>query len=119
VHGVAALVGAYVEPQAELLTTPAGRQFLSIVSQLHDLFDQWTDPGTPEQAARVLRLIEASLAADLRPPLRHERVSRFLGMVAEALGSRARAIERGSDAVLAHDDFVANLVSMSAGALTA
>lgn len=113
------LVSAYVEPQTELLISTTGRQFLTIIGQLQDLFDRWTEPGTPEQAARVLQAISMSLAGDIGPELRHERISRFLGMVAQALGSRARAIERGVESPLSHDAFVANLVSMSTGALTA
>ncbi len=113
------LVGAYVEPQTELLNSATGRQFLIIIGQLQDLFDRWTEAGTPEQAARVLRAISTSLTGDLGPELRHERISRFLGMIAQALGSRARAIERGSESPLSHEAFVDNLVSMSTGALTA
>lgn len=113
------LVNSYVAPQAELLGTSSGRQFLGIVSQLQDLFDRWNDTGTPAQARRVLEAISASLADDLAPVVRHERITRFLGLVALTLGSRARAIERGARQPLGHDDFVANLVAMSVGALSA
>ena len=80
------LVGAYIEPQADLLATEAGRQFLMIISQLQDLFDRWTESGTPDQAARVLRAISTALADDVDAVLRHERIGQFLGMVALALG---------------------------------
>jgi AcrR family transcriptional regulator len=111
------LVRAYVEPQAELLAISGGRRFLSIISQLHDLFDRWNDPGAPAQARRVLESISRSL--ELTTDLRHERITRFLGFVALTLGSRARSIERGLVQPLGHDEFVANLVAMSVGALSA
>ncbi len=116
--GLDDLVNAYLSPQAELLASSSGRRFLSIVSQLQDLFDLWNDPEAPAQARRVLEAISASLAEDLEPVLRHERITRFLGLVALTLGSRARAIERGAEQPLGHDEFVANLLAMSAGALS-
>lgn len=115
--GLDELVVAYVEPQAELLATTPGRQFLAIVSQLQDLFDRWNDPGAPSEARRVLELIAGSL--ELGPDVRHERITRFLGFVALTLGSRARSIERGTARSLGHDEFVENLVAMSVGALSA
>jgi AcrR family transcriptional regulator len=115
--GLDELVVAYVEPQAELLVTTSGRQFLAIVSQLQDLFDRWNDPSTPTEARRVLELISRSL--DLSPELRHERMTRFLGFVALTLGARARSVERGAEQPLDDDTFVANLIAMSVGALSA
>ena len=113
------LVTAYIAPQAELLGTSSGRQFLGVVSQLQDLFDRWNDPGSPAQARRVLAAISASLADDLAPVVRHERITRFLGFVALTLGARARSVERGADQALDDDTFVENLAAMSVGALSA
>jgi AcrR family transcriptional regulator len=115
--GLDELVNAYVSPQAELLATSPGRRFLGIISQLQDLFDRWNDPEAPAQARRLLGAISASL--ELPAELRHERITRFLGFVALTLGSRARAIERGAEQPLGHDQFVANLRAMSVGALSA
>lgn len=115
--GLDELVVAYVEPQAELLATTPGRQFLAIVSQLQDLFDRWNDPSAPTEARRVLELIAQSL--DLTPELRHERMTRFLGFVALTLGARARSVERGVEQPLDDETFVSNLIAMSVGALSA
>ncbi|MDX2378872.1 MAG: TetR/AcrR family transcriptional regulator [Acidimicrobiia bacterium] len=115
--GLDELVVAYVEPQAELLATTPGRQFLAIVSQLQDLFDRWNDPSAPTEARRVLELIAQSL--DLTSELRHERMTRFLGFVALTLGARARSVERGVEQPLDDETFVSNLIAMSVGALSA
>lgn len=115
------LVRAVVEPMAVNLTTPEGREFLSIISQLVDWFDRWDEGNSPEQALRAFRLIEASLPPNLTPAVRRERISRFLEMVSEALGSRARRIATGqsSSMNLDDDEYVANVVDMAVGALSA
>ena len=51
----------------------------------------------------------------------HERITTLLGLVTESLARRARLID-GSQLLppaLTHDDFVANLVDMAVGALSA
>jgi AcrR family transcriptional regulator len=117
---LAVLVEAVVLPQARLLHDPQGRQFLSIVSQLSDLFDRWEEEGAaPPQALRAFSAIKASLPGDLSDALRHERVTRFLELVSEALGSRARMLEAGRSPALPHDEWVANLEAMAVGALRA
>lgn len=118
---LADLVDAVIAPQAVLLQDREGRQFLSIVSQLIDLFDRWADNerATPPEARRAFRAIEAALPAGLDAALRHERVTRFLEMVSEALGSRARQLDSKRPPAVAHDAFVANLAAMAVGALAA
>lgn len=117
---LAVLVEAVVLPQAHLLHDAEGRQFLSIVSQLSDLFDRWEEPGAaPPQALRAFRAIKAILPGDLDEALRHERVTRFLELVSEALGSRARMLEAGRSPALPHEVWVANLAAMAVGALRA
>ena len=113
------LVAAVVLPQATLLGAPDGRAFLSIISQLSDLFDRWEDGGTPEQAMRSFTAISELLPVGLHPDVRHERVTRFLELVSQALGSRAREIDAGRTSALDHDVWVANLVDMAVGALSA
>ena len=113
------LVDAVVLPQARLLHRPEGRQFLAIISQLSDLFDRWEDGATPPQALRAFAGIKASLPPALDDSLRHERVTRFLELVSEALGSRARQLEGGRSPALHHDAWVANLTAMAVGALRA
>jgi AcrR family transcriptional regulator len=116
---LADFVETVIAPQAVLLDDRSGRQFLSIISQLSDVFDRWDDPRgvTPTQALRSFRAIEARLPDSLSPLVRRERVTRFLEMVGDALGSRARRIERTGEPELSNADFVANLTAMAVGAL--
>lgn len=118
---LAELVDTVIAPQAGLLEVREGRQFLSIISQLIDVFDRWDDSraGTPAQALRSFRAIESSLPATLDPLIRRERITRLVEMVGEALGSRARRIERSGEPALTNDAFVANLTTMAVGALEA
>jgi AcrR family transcriptional regulator len=113
------LVAAVVLPQASLLHEPDGRAFLSIVSQLSDLFDRWEDGGTPEQALRAFAGIKELLPAAVAGNVRHERVTRFLELVSQALGSRARQIDAGRTPAVTHDIWVSNLMAMAEGALSA
>ena len=113
------LVEAVVEPMAAKLHTQDGREFLAIISQLVDWFDRWDRGGSPEQALRAFRMISDSLPASLTKEIRRERVSRFLEMVSEALGARARRINTGRRLALSHDEYVRNLVDMAVGALAA
>jgi len=115
------LVWAYVQPQANRLGSIEGRRFLSIVSQLVDLFDRWDeDPErTPAQAMRAFRLIERALPTALPPHLRRERVARFVEMVSESLGARARRLEKSRNARTEHEAYVSNLIDMAVGALSA
>ena len=85
--GLRELVSAVVEPMAVNLTTAEGREFLSIISQLVDWFDRWDEGNSPEQALRAFRMIEQALPDGLSADIRRERISRFLEMVSEALGS--------------------------------
>jgi AcrR family transcriptional regulator len=118
---VRALVTTVVVPLAGQLDTPDGRQFLSIVSQLVDLFDRWDEDEqrTPQQVLRAFRSIEAALADELSPAVRHERLTRFLGLVTEALGARARRIEANRPLALSAEAFEQNLIDMAVGALCA
>lgn len=115
------LVASFVEPQARLLDDPHGRQFLGIVSQLVDLFDRWdeSDQAVPAQALRALRLIEARLDPALPSLVQRERITRFLGLVSEALGARARQLDGKRPPALPTDQFSANLIDMAVGALSA
>ena len=112
-------VAAVVQPQALLLHRSDGREFLSIISQLSDLFDRWEDGATPKQAYRAFIGIRALLPDDLDDSLRHERVTRFLELVSQALGSRARQITAGRTPALDDEQWVRNLMSMAVGALSA
>lgn len=113
------IVAAVVLPQAALLHEVDGRAFLTIISQLSDLFDRWEDGGTPAQALRAFILVKEQLPLSLPDRVRHERVTRFLALISQALGSRSRAIESGQQPALEHEMWVANLMSMAVGALRA
>ncbi|MGD9705211.1 MAG: TetR/AcrR family transcriptional regulator [Acidimicrobiia bacterium] len=115
------LVEAVVIPFSRMLRDDEGRQFLAVVAQLADLFDRWDieSDRTPTQALRAFRFIEAALDRSLDAELRHERVTRFLELVTEALGARARLLARGRRPRLATGPFLANLVDMAVGALAA
>ena len=118
-----ALVRSVIVPFARKLGSAKGREFLLIVAQLGERFDHWDvgAPETPAQAQRALLAIAGQLVDEslrLSPEVCHERITRFLAMVSEALGSRARVHSRRPSA-LTHDQFVANLIDMSIGALTA
>ena len=104
---------------AAKLHTQDGREFLAIISQLVDWFDRWDRGGSPEQALRAFRMISDSLPASLTKEIRRERVSRFLEMVSEALGARARRINTGRRLALSHEECGRNLVDMAVGALAA
>ncbi len=116
------LVTAWIVPQADLLGDPIGRQFLAIISQLNDLFDEWDAATVPAEALRTLQGIDHHLLRRVGvsdDAVRRERLTRFLELTAEALGSRARMVERAARPALAHEAWVANLTAMSVGALSA
>jgi AcrR family transcriptional regulator len=115
-----ALVEALVIPFAHKLSTPDGREYLRIVEQLVGLFDLWDVDvaGGPTGAQQVLLLIQSRLDA-LPAPVRHERVTILLALVSETLAMRARALDDGPAPALDHEAFVANLVDMAVGALSA
>jgi AcrR family transcriptional regulator len=117
-----ALVRALVEPFSLELGTAGGREYLQIVSQLSTLFDFWDIdlPTGPTETQRMFQAMDRCLP-QFAPALRHERITTLLGLVTEALAMRARVLD-GPESLppaLDHDDFVANLVDMAVGALSA
>jgi AcrR family transcriptional regulator len=114
------LVDAFIAPQAELLGVTEGRHFLSIISQLVDLFDRWdlAPERTGEHAMRIFHAVQQRMPPSLSPDVKHERITRFLELVTSALGARARSVEASRPTPLSTADFVANLAAMSIGALS-
>ena len=114
------LVEALVVPFAHKLGDREGREYLRIVEQLVGLFDLWNVDiaGGPTGAQEVMFRIQHKLD-HLPEPLRHERVTIVLALVSETLAMRARALEDARVLALDHDTFVANLVDMAVGALSA
>ena len=118
--GIRRIVEAFVVPFSRKLADDDGREFLRIVAQLADLFDLWDAPvrRTPTQAARVLVMLGDRLApAD--PAIHHERLTLFIGLVADGLALQARRLARPGGAGLDNDRFVENLIDMAVGALSA
>lgn len=117
---VRALVQAFVLPFSRMLKTSAGREYLRVVAQLSDLFDFWADgpPRTPAQAHANLVLIAEAMPS-VSPEIRHERCTTLLMLVSDALALRARQIDRCRPLHMSDDEFVANLIDMSVGALQA
>lgn len=115
------VVRAFVLPFARKLETDEGREFLRVIAQLSDLFDFWDDEQvqqTPTEAYAALSMLALAIP-DQPPEIRHERVTTLLMLVSDALALRARQIDQGRMLHLSNIDFVANLISMSVGALQA
>ena len=115
---LADLVAAFVEPQAWCLEERAARQFQVIIGQMTERFPRWDIGPTPPQALRNMRAIERRLPVRRRR-VRHERLTRMLEMVTQAYASQARQIDSGQPPALPNTTFVANLVAMTVGALSA
>jgi TetR/AcrR family transcriptional regulator, regulator of cefoperazone and chloramphenicol sensitivity len=117
---IPSLVRAFVIPFSRMLASEQGREFLRIVAQLSDLFDLWAEgpPHTPVHAYSTLVLLTEAVPIHSRE-LRHQRCTTLLMLVSDALALRARQISSGSEPKISDDDFVANLIDMSIGALQA
>ncbi len=121
-----ALVRAVIIPMVPKFRDVAGREYLAIISQMLDHFNNWDagGPRMPSSAFEVFDAIQKTLPKDLEPVVRRERVVRFLEMTVEALGSHARYItsletQPIDPRRLETSAFVDNLIDMAVGALTA
>jgi AcrR family transcriptional regulator len=116
------LVEALVIPFSHELSTTSGREYLQIVSQLSVLFDFW-DVDLPEGPTDTQQMFYAMHEGmpDLNAELRHARIATLLGLVTEALASRARSVDNEPtvDPSLDDETFLMNLVDMAMGALLA
>jgi AcrR family transcriptional regulator len=114
------VVRSFILPFARKLDTEDGREFLRVVAQLSDLFDFWSEgpPGAPAQAHAALCML-ADAIPEASPAIRHERVTTFLMLVADALALRARQIDRNRPLQVSTEAFIGNLIDMSIGALQA
>jgi len=113
------LVVTWIQPQTKMFETRQGRDFLSVVSQLSDLFQRWGPGHTPPTALHVMEMISDRLTQIDDPAVRRERLTRFLDFSVQALGARARRLGRPGSPQLTTDVWVANLVEMCTGALSA
>jgi len=126
IKDLTALVRVAAIPLSHKLFDPAGRQFLAIISQMVDHFNNWDvgGPRMPSGALITFRFIEQALPKELPPLVRRERVVRFLQMTTEAMGSRARYIDavQGQPTETEPIDtfaFISNFLYMAIGALQA
>jgi AcrR family transcriptional regulator len=120
------LVRAVIIPMVPKFRDTAGREYLAIISQMLDHFNNWDahGPRMPGSAFEVFDAIQNALSMDLPPLVRRERVVRFLELAVEALGSHARYLssletQPPNPKRLDTRDFVENLIDMAVGALTA
>ena len=117
------VVAAIVEPTAALLTTEEGRDFLRIMEQVSD----WSGLGSGRPnpvlrgtvlAAQLDRLLEL-LVAENHPVLARERAALMVTFLTGALAERARSRAAGRRQRLGHEKYVAHLVNVLSGALSA
>jgi TetR/AcrR family transcriptional regulator, regulator of cefoperazone and chloramphenicol sensitivity len=117
------VVAAIVEPTAALLATEQGRDFLRIMEQVSD----WSGLGSGHPnpvlrgtalAAQLARLHEL-LVAETGPVLARERAALMVTFLTGALAERARSRAAGRRQRLSHEKYVAHLVDVLSGALSA
>lgn len=118
-HDLRFLVGAWLVPQHSLLEDQEGRWFLNLVSQMHDLYQSWGGEYTPPQALRVMHAISDELTHVDDAAVRRERLTRFLDFTAQALGARSRRLDRPGSPQLDDATWLANVMEMSIGLLSA
>ena len=116
-----ALVEALVEPFSTELDTASGCEYLQIVSQLSMLSTSGTSTSRTVRPRPSVCSGRWTAFAAPRTAAASERITTLLGLVTEALAMRARVLDApGSHPpALDNDQFVANLVDMSVGALSA
>ena len=121
--GLHALVDAIVRPTADLLATDEGRDFLRIMEQLAD----WSGVASGRQARPLrgtvigtqLEALTRRLGDRIGLALSRERVALMVTFLTGALAARARSVESGRRQRMAHERFVADLVAVLTGGLTA
>jgi AcrR family transcriptional regulator len=121
--GLRELVAAIVEPTAALLTSEEGRDFLRITEQVSD----WSGLGAghPNKVLRgtilgtQLQRLDRCLAAQVGPVLARERVALLVTFLTGALAERARSRSAGMRQRIGHEKYVAHLVDVLSGALSA
>ncbi|MGH3411638.1 MAG: TetR/AcrR family transcriptional regulator [Marmoricola sp.] len=120
---VMTVVRLVVEPTAALLGTPGGRDFLRITEQLAG--SAGVRRGEPAGVLRGTALsaqldrLEELLVARMPRRLARERVAALVRFLTASLAERARNREHQPRQGVGHDRYVAELVAMLAGAMTA
>jgi AcrR family transcriptional regulator len=117
------VVELVVVPTAGLLLTEDGRDFLLIMEQVSD----WSGlgAGRPNPAltgtvlADQLERLAGLLVAEVGPVLARERAALLVTFLTGALAARARSRGAGRRQRLGHEKYVAHLVDVLTGALSA
>jgi AcrR family transcriptional regulator len=117
-----ALVETIVVPFAAELATESGRDYLRILPQVTGRLGlpvgRLPDAFGPDGIRRSLRYAHRCLA-DLPLILREERLAVMIEFMMYAVSRRAQEIDLGGPFRLPEEQFVANVVDMAVGALTA
>ena len=120
---VEVLVRQLIEPTADLLGTPDGRDFLRIIEQLAG----WagleegnvTDVLRGSVLATQLSALEDFVARDLPRAIARHRVAEFVLFLTASLAQRARTLETDRRPSLSHRRYLDDLVTMTTAALLA
>lgn len=117
-----ALVETLVLPFTAEMATESGRYYLRILPQVTGRLGlpvgQLPDSFGPRGIRRTLRYLYRCLP-ELPPTLRDERLNIVSEFASNAIARRAQDIELGSPFRIPEEQFIANLVDMSVGALIA
>lgn len=111
------LVAAVIEPLAERLSTPDGRDYLRILPEIlgPGFDDAWpAPPGVVEALARLHPHLRA-----LPRPVRESRLRSMVLLMTSLLADRAMRIDAGQRQALGHRAFVDELVTMALGLVLA
>lgn len=121
-HDLRALVETIVVPLAAELGTESGRDYLRILPQvigrLGHPVGKIPEGFGPRGIRRTLRYAHACLP-EMDPTLREERLAIAMEAATNAIARRAHDIDLGIPLRLPEEEFVANLVDMTVGAITA
>lgn len=117
------LVRDLIEPTADLLAEPEGRDFLRIIEQLAGWSGlergDLTDILSGSVLAAQLSALEDLVAADRERVMARHRVAEFVLFLTASLAQRARLIESGKRSTLSQRRYVDDLVAMTTAALLA
>ena len=117
-----ALVETVVLPFTAEMATESGRDYLRILPQVTGRLGlpvgHLPDAFGPRGIRRSLRYLHRCLP-ELPPTLREERLNVVSEFVSNAIARRAQDIELGSPFRFPEEQFIANIVDMAVGALTA
>lgn len=117
------LVRQLIEPTADLLATPEGRDFLRIIEQLAGWSGleqgELTDVLSGSMLATQLLALEDLIAGRGSRALARHRVAEFVLFLTASLAQRARAVEGGRRLTMSQRRYVDDLVAMTTAALLA